>query len=208
MYWRTMETIAVYPGTFDPFTLGHLDIVLRASRIFQRVIILIAHNPRKKPMFTIQERESMIEEALAEYAKDSVFNWLKNTIVATHEGLLADYIRELYRMEAENTPIVIRGLRAVSDFEHEFQMAHTNRSLSASFDTIFIPTSLKYFFVSSSTVREIFSFGGNISEFVPKCVVDFMTAKAYREVVQKIPGIKVQDTATWCHTCNPGLKKE
>jgi pantetheine-phosphate adenylyltransferase len=171
-----MGTIAVYPGTFDPFTKGHMDIALRTARIFPEVIILIANNPNKKSMFSIDEREDMIEAVLDAFSSEKITNdWFANTTFSNHDGLLADYITKLAGRGVK--PVVIRGLRAMSDFENEFQMAHVNRTLSGSMDTMFIPTSSEYFFVSSSTVREIFKLGGDISKFVPPQVLELMKAK-------------------------------
>jgi pantetheine-phosphate adenylyltransferase len=190
-----MATIAIYPGTFDPFTLGHLDIAKRVQKMFPKLIILVASNPNKRPRFSASERKEMISEVLCHKVQVEHFN-----------GLLIEYVKQLRRnqwVQPEDVPVLVRGLRAMSDFENEFQMAHVNKQLNDEVETIFVPTCAEHFFVSSSTVKEIASFGGDVSKFVPDIVYEKMTGKK-----KPIPGVVVHDTASWCSTCNPGLKKE
>jgi pantetheine-phosphate adenylyltransferase len=147
---------ALYPGSFDPLTHGHLDIVDRAARIFDRVMIAVLENPSKQPLFKTDERVSMIRAALGE--RPSVE-------VSTFDGLTIDYARKV------GARVIVRGLRAVSDFESEFQMALMNRRLEPDVTTVFIPTSLRHLFLSSSLIKELAEFGGDISDFVPANVV-------------------------------------
>lgn len=146
---------AIYPGSFDPVTFGHLDIIKRSSRMFDEVIVGVLINKSKKPLFSAEERVNMI----AEVTKD-----LKNVSVVAFDGLLVELARKM------NANIVVRGLRAISDFEYELQIAQTNHALEPEVDTIFLTTNVQYSYVSSTTVREIASFGGNISDFVPAYV--------------------------------------
>ncbi|MBQ9438144.1 MAG: pantetheine-phosphate adenylyltransferase, partial [Lachnospiraceae bacterium] len=140
---------AVYPGSFDPLTFGHLDIIGRASRLFDSVVILVMVNKTKTPLFSIEERVKMIQSVVSDYG---------NVEVDFYEGLLIDYAKE------NKIRVSIRGLRAVTDFEYELQIAQTNYELSGGFlDTVFLTTSLKYAYLSSSVVREIASFKGDIS---------------------------------------------
>jgi pantetheine-phosphate adenylyltransferase len=190
-----MAAIAIYPGTFDPFTLGHLDIAKRVQKMFSKLIILVANNPKKMPRFSVSERKEMISNVLCYKVQVEHFN-----------GLLIEYIEQLRRdhwVQPEDVTVLVRGLRAMSDFENEFQMAHVNKQLNDEIETIFVPTCAEHFFVSSSTVKEIASFGGDVSKFVPDIVYEKLTGKK-----KTIPGIVVHDTASWCTTCNPGLKKE
>jgi pantetheine-phosphate adenylyltransferase len=150
-------TTALYPGSFDPLTHGHLDIVDRAARIFDRVIIAVLENPSKRPLFSTKERVSMIRENLGERP---------GVEVSTFDGLTIDYARRV------GARVIVRGLRAVSDFESEFQMALMNRRLEPEVTTVFIPTSLRHLFLSSSLIKELAEFGGDISEFVPANVVE------------------------------------
>jgi pantetheine-phosphate adenylyltransferase len=146
------DRTAVYPGSFDPITYGHLDILYRGLKIFDKIIIAVAKNIEKNPLFTVEERMEMIRETL----KGS-----ENVIVDSFEGLLVDYLRKI------NAKFVIRGLRAMSDFDYEFQMASVNRTLNPDIDTIFMMTSRDFFFISSRTVKEVASYGGSVKEFVP-----------------------------------------
>ncbi len=146
---------AVYPGSFDPITYGHLDILDRGLLIFDRIIIAIAKNIQKEALFSVEERAEMIRE---------VVKGKKNVIVDSFDGLLVDYLKKV------KANVVIRGLRAMSDFEYEFQMASINRTLNPEIDTIFMMTSKDYFFVSSRTVKEVASFGGSVRDFVPPIV--------------------------------------
>jgi len=147
--------IAIYPGTFDPITNGHLDILERAAAIFDLVYIAIAVNVDKKPVFTVDERVEMIRQSTKKF---------KNVRIDHFNGLVVDYAGKV------NASVIIRGLRAVSDFEFEFQMALTNRQLNEKVDTVFLMPHVDYTYLSSSTVREIAKFGGDVSRFVPRHV--------------------------------------
>lgn len=149
-------TTAVYPGSFDPLTHGHLDILNRAAGIFDRVVIAVIENPSKTPLFSTKERVDMIRESIGE---------MPRVEVSTFSGLTIDFAR---KVEAR---VIVRGLRAVSDFESEFQMALMNRRLEPDVTTVFIPTSLRNLFLSSSLIKELTAFGGDIAEFVPASVV-------------------------------------
>jgi pantetheine-phosphate adenylyltransferase len=147
-----MRTVAVYPGSFDPITNGHLDVVQRAARMFDRVIVAVAHHTEKTPMFTVDERVAL--------ARAAVRN-LRNVVIEEFHGLLVDYARD------RQASVVVRGLRAVSDFEFEFQMALVNRKLGPQIETIFLTTKDEYTFISSRLVKEIAQLGGDVSDFVP-----------------------------------------
>lgn len=143
---------AICPGSFDPITVGHLDIIHRAALLFDEVIVLVVINPDKTPSFSVEERMELIRKV----TKD-----IKNIKIETFAGLLADYAKE------KNACAIVKGLRAVSDFEYEFQMALTNRKLNPSMETIFLNTSAENMYLSSSMVKQIARFGGDISTFVP-----------------------------------------
>jgi pantetheine-phosphate adenylyltransferase len=155
-------TLAVYPGTFDPMTLGHLDVVRRASRLFDQVIVAVADSQAKKPFFSLAERSEMAREIVRIYP---------NVEVRGFSGLLAEFLRSV---EAD---AILRGLRAVSDFEFEFQMAGMNRQLNPSVETLFVTPSDQYMFISSTIIREIASLGGDVSTFVPPLVADRIQAR-------------------------------
>ena len=144
-------TIAIYPGTFDPITNGHSDLIQRASRIFDKVIVAIAANPKKAPLFTLEERIELAEVALAN---------LNNVEVLGFDSLTADFARE------HGARVILRGLRAVSDFEYEFQLAGMNRRLAPDVETMFLTPAETYTFLSSSLVKEVAGLGGDVSEFV------------------------------------------
>jgi len=146
-----MSVSAMYPGTFGPVTLGHEDLVRRASRLFDKVVVAIAANPGKEPMFSLEERVELAKAVLCEQ---------KNVEVTGYEGLTVDFAR------ANNLQVIVRGLRAISDFEYEFQLANMNRHLTDEVETAFLTPTEKYTYISSSLVREICSMGGDISEFV------------------------------------------
>lgn len=148
---------AVYPGSFDPVTNGHLDIIERASKIVDRLIVGVLNNKTKSPLFTVSERVTMIEEVTQE---------IGNVEVLQFDGLLVDFAK------SHNTKIIVRGLRAVTDFEFELQVAQTNKVIAPDIDTIFFTTSLQYSYLSSSIVKEIASFHGDISAFVDKRVAE------------------------------------
>jgi len=153
-----MRSHALYPGSFDPITCGHVDIVRRGLDIFEEVTIAVARNIRKQPIFTFEERIAMIEETFA--GDDRVH------VVPLEEGLLVDFARSL------KIKSVLRGLRAVSDFEYEFQMASMNRRLTEDVDYVFLMTSEEHFFISSSLVRDVAMNGGDVSSFVPQSVAE------------------------------------
>ena len=149
--------VAVCPGSFDPITKGHLDIITRATTLFDKVIVLVAVNPAKQCSFTVEERVDMIRRSTAH---------LKQVEVDTFSGLLAEYV------DKTGASAIIKGLGAVSDFEYEFQMVMANRRLHTKAETIFLTTASEYLFLSSSFVRELAGFGGNIADFVPAEIVD------------------------------------
>lgn len=149
------KKIAVYPGTFDPITNGHIDLIERTLRIFDEVIIAIAHNPRKMPLFNIKERIEMITSST---------KGLRNIKIETFDGLLVDYAKK------KKAQAIIRGLRAVSDFEYEFQMALMNRKLDNKIETVFLMPSEEYSYLTSSIVKEIAAFKGSVNGLVPKIV--------------------------------------
>ena len=150
-----MRTV-VYPGSFDPCPNGHIDIISRASRLFDRVIVAVLINNSKSPLFTAEERVEMLKTAVADYSNVEVFSF---------DGLLVDF------MKAVKADIIIKGIRAVSDFEYEFQMALTNHELYNDAETLFIPTSKDYMFLSSSIVKEIAGYGGSLEGLVPDSLI-------------------------------------
>jgi pantetheine-phosphate adenylyltransferase len=153
---------ALYPGSFDPVTNGHLDVIERARKLFDEVIVAVAHNDEKQPLFSLQERLDLLRESVAK---------MDNVRIARFKGLLVEFAR------AEQARAVIRGLRAVSDFEFEFQMALMNRKLDAAVETIFLMPKEEYTYLSSRIVKEIASLGGDISGFVPGCVAKALKMK-------------------------------
>lgn len=154
---------AVYPGSFDPVTYGHLDVIKRAASVFDELFVSILNNKEKKPLFSLEERVKILEKATAD---------LPNVKVDSFSGLLIDYAKE------KDIHVAIRGLRAITDFEYELQIAQTNRVLSKEgLDTMFFTTSLEYSYLSSSSVKEIASFGGDISMCVPDFVADMVYDK-------------------------------
>jgi pantetheine-phosphate adenylyltransferase len=148
--------IGIYPGSFDPVTMGHLDIIMRASKLVDKLIIGVLQNSAKSPLFTTDERVVLLEEV----TKD-----IPNVTVESYQGLLVDYA------ELKQANVIVRGLRAITDFEYELQLAQTNHKLNPRVDTVFLTTSVEYAYLSSSTVREIARYGGDIKQFVPACVV-------------------------------------
>ena len=152
-------SIAIYPGTFDPITLGHENIAHRAARIFDKIIVAVASNSTKKCFFSFEERVGLVKAVFKEYKEIEVIGF---------SGLLMDFV------EAQNAQVVIRGLRAVSDFEYEFQLAGMNRKLYPNVETLFLTPSEQFTFVSSSLVREVATLGGNIEQFVSPIVKDAM----------------------------------
>lgn len=150
-----MDITAIYPGTFDPVTLGHIDVASRAARMFDHLIIAVAASPGKKPHFDLQHRCDMAEQVLSEFP---------NVEVKTFSGLLVDYVNK------QNASVIVRGLRAVSDFEYEVQLANLNRQMEPDVETVFVAAASQYTFVSSSIVREIAALGGDVSKFVDPLV--------------------------------------
>ena len=151
-----MSRVAVFPGSFDPMTNAHLDVARRAAALFDRLVVGVLNNPRKSPLFSVDERIAQITDAVAEFGA--------NVEVAGFDGLTVDFARS---HEAE---FIVRGLRAVSDFEAELQMAHTNRKLQPGVDTVFLMSALDYGYLSSSLAKEVAQFGGEIADMVPEPV--------------------------------------
>lgn len=162
-----MGKIAVYPGSFDPITKGHLDIIMRGSKLFDKLIVAVLKNQSKKSMFSIDERVDMLKQI----ARD-----IPNVEVDMFSGLLVDYCKD------RKVNAIIRGLRAISDFEYELQMAQMNRQLNQEVETIFLTTSTQYSFLSSSLVKEVASLNGDISEFVPDIVLTELNKKLKGDV--------------------------
>src|SRR5687768_15983192 len=154
--------LAIFPGSFDPLTKGHVDIVLRSTQLFERVLIAVLVNADKKPLFSAAERVELIREVFREYP---------NVEVASFEGLLVDYAR------ARRASAIVRGLRAVSDFEYEFQMALMNRHLEPTLETVFMMPAEQYTYLSSRLIKEVFSLGGEVRGLVPPVVEDSMRRK-------------------------------
>ncbi|MBN1760223.1 MAG: pantetheine-phosphate adenylyltransferase [Chitinispirillaceae bacterium] len=146
---------ALYPGTFDPITFGHIDIAVRASQIFSRVIAVVAQNPGKNPLFSVKERLDMVRESLKDVPRIEVISY---------GGLIVNCVRE------HKATVIIRGLRALTDFEYEFQMAYTNRKLFDAAETVFLMPSARYTYLNSTMVKQIARFGGDIGNFVPEYV--------------------------------------
>jgi len=157
-----MARIAIYPGTFDPVTRGHIDVVERASKMFDRVVIGVADSPAKQPFFDLSERLDMLQ---------TVFTDRENVLVKPFSGLLIDFARDC------DAGIIVRGLRAISDFEYEVQLAGMNRSLAPEIETVFLTAAQRYAFVSSSLVREIARLDGDVSEFLHPEVMTRLSAK-------------------------------
>ncbi len=156
------SSVAVYPGSFDPLTNGHVDIILRGAEVFDRLVVLIAVNRSKNALFDIEERISLINEVFADYP---------NITVDSFEGLLVDYLKD------NSIPVIIRGLRAVSDFEYEFQMALMNRKINPHVETFFMAAGESYSYVSSRIVKEVFSLGACVEGLAPQPVIEAMRKK-------------------------------
>jgi pantetheine-phosphate adenylyltransferase len=167
---NTMEKVAIYPGSFDPITYGHIDIIERGLEIFDKVIVAIAHNAEKRSLFNVEERLEIVK---------NVFKETPNVIVDSFKGLLVNYVAKT------NAKVILRGLRATSDFEYEFHMASMNRSLNTHLDTLFMMTSKDYFFVSSRTIKEVASLGGAVDGLVPDLVVTRLKEKFKFPVTRK-----------------------
>lgn len=148
--------IAVYPGSFDPCTNGHLDIIDRSSKLFDKVVVAVLTNSSKRPTFTVDERISLLKSAAADY---------KNVEICSFSGLLVDFLRET------GATVVIKGIRAVSDFEYEFQMALTNKALYPAVETLFLHAASEYMFLSSSVVKEVARYGGSLKGLVPENLI-------------------------------------
>jgi len=157
-----MNNTAVYPGTFDPITLGHIDLIERASRIFDNIIVAIAANKNKQPLFSLEERISLAAEVLGKH---------KNVTVKGFDNLLMQFMKQ------QNSKIILRGLRVVSDFDYEFQLAGMNRKLDQDVESIFLMPAENYTYISSSFVREIAVLKGDVSQFVPDVVVKALNKK-------------------------------
>ena len=153
---------AIYPGSFDPVTYGHLDIIERAASISDELIVGVLQNKAKTPLFSVEERVTI----LCKVTKN-----LKNVRIVPFEGLLIDFAKQM------DAKVIVRGLRAITDFEYELQMSQTNRKLNADVETLFLTTSLDYSYLSSTTVKEVASFGGDITQFVPEFVAEQVTEK-------------------------------
>ena len=156
-------TKAIYPGSFDPVTNGHLDVIQRAANLFDKLYVGVLVNSTKNPLFSIEERVSMLKEELKTYP---------NIEVVSFDGLLVEYCKE------NEISTIVRGLRAITDFEYELQMAQTNRVLAPDIDTMFLTTSLEFAYLSSTTVKEVATFGGDISKFVP----EFVRREVYKKL--------------------------
>lgn len=155
---------AIYPGTFDPVTYGHIDVIKRVSKMFDEVIVAVAHNPDKNPVFSVEERVLMLKKAV---------QGISNIVIDDFGGLLVDYAK------SKQAGVVIRGLRAVSDFEFEFQMALTNKKIAEDIETIFVMPAEAYSYLSSRIIKEIIKLGGKINKFVPKHVVACLKSKLH-----------------------------
>lgn len=153
---------AIYPGSFDPVTLGHMDIISRAAKVVDELIVAVLINSAKKPLFSVEERVSMLEEMTRD---------IPNVKVKSFDGLLVEYA------ESEKADFIVRGLRAVTDFEYELQIAQSNHIVNPRVDTLFLTTSLEYAYLSSTIVREIASYGGDISHFVPEQLMERIYTK-------------------------------
>ncbi len=151
--------LAIYPGSFDPVTYGHLEIISRASKLFDKLIVLVSVNPLKPSSFTIEERKQFLLESVEAEG-------LTNVEIDSNDGLLIDYFNK------RNADVIVKGLRAMSDFEYEFQMAQANRKLCYKAETIFLTSKSENTYLSSSMVKQIAMFGGDVSDFVPECILD------------------------------------
>jgi pantetheine-phosphate adenylyltransferase len=156
---------AVCPGSFDPVTNGHIDIFERASKMFDILIVAVFHNPNKRPLFEMEERVALLKQATSH---------IPNIKIDSFSGLLNDYVRK------QNCNVVVRGLRALSDFEYEFQRALLNKKVASEIETVFMMTSSEYSFVSSSGIKELAKFGGDISELAPPCVAKAIVQHAHK----------------------------
>ena len=158
--------IAIYPGSFDPLTNGHLDIITRSSKLFDKVIVVVMVNASKKTLFSLEERKELLCRVTAD---------MDNVEVDSYDGLLAEYAKQ------RGATAVVKGLRAVSDFEYEFQMALTNRKLNPDTETVFLTTKAENLYLSSSLIKQVAGFGGDISDFVPACILPDILEKLRRD---------------------------
>jgi pantetheine-phosphate adenylyltransferase len=165
-----MEKIALCPGTYDPITEGHIDVIKRFAKVFDKLIIAVSENPRKKPMYTISKRIGFIKRVFKKY---------DNIRVVSFDGLLINLA------EKENINVIVKGLRAISDFEYEFQMAQINKKLNPNIETMFLVTNPKYAYLSSSAVKEVASFGGSITGLVPKEIEDDII-KSFKKRIRSV----------------------
>lgn len=160
-----MKRIGIYPGSFDPVTFGHIDIIMRSAKLVDKLIIGVLTNSSKTPLYSTDERVIFLKEI----TKD-----IPNVEIEAYKGLLVDFADE------KKANVIVRGLRAITDFEYELQLAQTNHKLNPVVDTVFLTTSVEYAYLSSSTVREIASYGGDVSQFVPECIVNTIYDKFNR----------------------------
>ena len=161
---------ALYPGSFDPVTYGHLDVIRRAADVFDELIVSVLNNKAKTPLFSVDERVKILQEA----TKD-----IPNIRVASFSGLLTDYAKSI------DVHVAVRGLRAITDFEYELQMAQTNRVLAPDVDTVFLTTSLEYAYLSSTIMKEVANFGGDLSKFAPREITDAVEEKLKKRETEK-----------------------
>ncbi|MCI8483980.1 MAG: pantetheine-phosphate adenylyltransferase [Lachnospiraceae bacterium] len=157
---------AIYPGSFDPVTFGHVDMIERSAKMVDELVVAVLINSAKNPLFSVKERVSMLDE---------ITGHIPNIRITSFDGLLIDYAREV------DASIIVRGLRAVTDFEYELQIAQTNRIVNSKVDTVFLTTSLEYAYLSSTIVKEVASYGGDISHFVPEQLIGRIYEKYSRE---------------------------
>ncbi len=162
---------AIYPGSFDPVTNGHLDIIKRASKMFDKLVVVVLINPLKNYSFSIPERVGLLSKACGD---------IPNIEIDSYDGLLADYFKEHPEID-----VIVKGLRATSDFEYEFQMAHTNKDLNPRAETVFIPASANTTFISSSMVKQVAMFGGDLTKYVPPEIHEQISAKLTAEFAEK-----------------------
>jgi pantetheine-phosphate adenylyltransferase len=161
-----MTVKALYPGTFDPPTNGHVDLIHRGARLFEHLIVAVLNNPEKDPLFTVEERVEMLKEVTAS---------LGNVSIATFDGLMVDFARQ------QGTAAVLRGIRAISDYEYEFQMALMNRRLAPEIETVFLQPAGRYSFVSSRMLKEVANFGGDITGLVPPNVLERLRGRLHKD---------------------------
>ena len=162
--------VGVYPGSFDPVTYGHLDIIARSSHMVDKLIVAVLKNSSKSPLFSVEERVELLKTVTAKYP---------NVEVDSFSGLLVDYVQQ------QGAQMIIRGLRAVTDFEYELQMAQTNRVLAPDVDTVFLTTSLEYAYLSSTIMKEVANFGGDLSKFAPREITEAVEEKLKKRETEK-----------------------